>query len=326
MQTELLTPSCIIAVNNSVLPPEWAERFAKHKVQLHYLDLTRNSAKNGKFWPARKILKQAIEQYPEAVALVDSTSGNYGVALAIALEEYRKEHPECRLTRIIMAVSKSLPQGKRKLLLDRGIELIEAENSVHAMEVAKEYAEKNGFVYTRQYWNPANSDGWNPVGDFIADTMPEVGVVAWGVGSGGGCSGVMRVLGERFEERSFGLCRVAVVVEDGNAVGGVRGEKQLEPGTLPWWRFVNATRYVNEEKSNRFSSSLWQQEGVFVGPSTGFAAEGACLAVRNLIMLRILNQFRASDGFVHVLVPSLDMCWPYRAEYERMGIILPELG
>ena len=323
MAAEFQSPR-IIAVRNSVLPVEWAERFKKEKVKLYYLDLTRNPAKNGKYWPAREILKQAIEQYPKAEALVDSTSGNFGVALAKALQEYRKGHPECKLTRIIMAVSKSLPEGKRKLLLDCGVELLEAKDSLDAMKVAKMYAKKNGHVYTRQYWNPANSDGWNPVGNFIADELPDVGVVAWGVGSGGGCSGVMRVLGERFEERSFGLCRVAVVVEDGSSVGGVRGEKQLKPGTLPWWRYVSDIRFVDEKHSNRFSSSLWRQKGVYVGPSTGFAAEGACLAVRNLVMLRTLNRFRAKDGFVHVLVPSLDGCWPYRNEYERMGITLPK--
>lgn len=314
----------IVEIDNSVLPPEWAERFAKHKVKLFYLDLTDNPAGNGKFFPACEILKRAVEQYPYAKALGDSTSGNYGVALAKALEQYRKEHPECRLTRIIMAVSKSLPSGKRKLLLDCGIELLDAKDSLDAMKVAKEYAEENGHVYTGQYWNPANSDGWIIVGEFIADIKPDVGIFAQGIGSGGGFSGVGRVLGERFEERGFGLWRTAVVVEDGNSIGGVRGEKQLAPGTLPWWRYADEVRFVDEKHSNRFSSSLWQQKGVYVGQSTGFAGEGACLAVRNLIMLRKLNQFRAPDGFVHVLVPSLDQCWPYREEYERMGIALPK--
>lgn len=313
----------IVEVNNSVLPPEWEVRFEKNKVKLNYLDLTGNPAGNGKFFPALEILKQSVEQYPNAMALVDSTSGNYGVALAKALELYRKEHPECRLTWIVMAVSKSLPSGKRKLLLDCGIKLIDAKDSLDAMKVAKEYAEQNGYVYTGQYWNPANSNGWNPVGNFIADMMPNIGVMASGVGSGGNCSGIMRVLGERFEERGFGLWRTAVVVEDENSIGGVRGEKQLEPGTLPWWRYVDEVRYISEAESNLFCSSLWQQQGVFVGQSTGFAAKGACLAVRNLMMLRKLNLFRAPDGFVHVLVPSLDQCWPYREEYERMGIELP---
>ncbi len=319
-----LEQSCIVAVKNSVLPPEWAERFKKHKVKLYYLDLTRNPAKNGKSYPAKKILEQAIAQHPDAIALVDSTSGNYGVALAKALKQYRKTHPECRLTQIIMAVSKSLPKGKRKLLLDCGIKLLEADDSIHAMKVAKAYAKKKGHVYTGQYWNPANSDGWDPVSDFIVDRMSNLGVAAWGVGSGGGASNVLRKLKERFEERSFGIWRAAVVVEDGNSVGGVRGEKQLKPGTLPWWRFANETRFVSEEDANRFCSYLWRQRGVFVGQSTGFAAEGACLAVRNLIMLRKLNRYRAKDGFVHVLIPSLDLCWPYRAEFRRMGIRLPK--
>lgn len=313
----------IVRIDNSVLPPEWKKRFERYKVKFDFLDLTHNPAGSGKFFPACEILKQSVEQYPYAMALVDSTSGNYGVALAHALKLYRKKHPECRLTWIIMAVSESLPTGKRKLLTDCGIQLLDAKDSLDAMRVAKEHAEKNSHVYTGQYWNPANSDGWNIVGDFIADFMPDVGIFAHGVGSGGGFSGIGRVLGERFEERGFGLWRTAVVVEDSNSIGGVRGEKQLEPGTLPWWRYADEVRYITEAESNLFCSALWQQEDVFVGQSTGFAVKGACLAVRNLIMLRKLNQFRAPDGYVHVLVPSLDQCWPYREEYERMGFKLP---
>src|ERR1035437_9408046 len=129
----------IVEVKDSVLPPEWESRFEKNKVKLNLLDLTGNPAGNGKFFPAWEILKRAVEQYPDAEALDDSTSGNYGVALAYALELYRKEHPECRLTRIIMAVSKSLPSGKRKLLTDCGIELLDAKDSLDAMKVAEEH-------------------------------------------------------------------------------------------------------------------------------------------------------------------------------------------
>jgi hypothetical protein len=36
--------------------------------------------------------------------------------------------------------------------------------------------------------------------------------------------------------------------------------------------------------------------------------------------MRRLDEFRAPDGYVHVLVPSLDKRSPYRSEYEQKGI------
>jgi cysteine synthase len=320
METGLELPR-ITAIDTEVLPPHWARRFEKDRVRLYIAELYDNEAKNGKFYPAHWILSHGVARgdHKGAKVAIDSTSGNYGVALEMARRRAKKLNPKFPIERIAMAVAQSLPKGKRELLTELGIELIDAKDSIDAMRVAKEEAEKHGYWYTKQYWNPDNSAGWRPVAESLADQLANAGLVAWGVGSGGGCSGSMPVFQERFKDRSFGLWRVAVVAEDGEKIGGVRDEAALEPGSLEWrGENIDEVRFVTERQSNLFCSALWRQ-GIHVGPSTGFVAEGACLAMRSLSIMRKLDKYRAADGDVHILVPALDKRTPYRSEFERMG-------
>lgn len=314
----------IVAVSDEVLPPQWARRFDKDRVRLYIATLYDNDAKNGKLYPAYCILGQGIARgdHKGATAAIDSTSGNYGVGLEVARRYYKSQDPAFPIKKVVMVVARSLPKGKRDRLTEAGIELVDAADSIDAMRVAKMVAEERGYWYTKQYWNTDNSDGWRPVAENIADQVPDIGVVAWGVGSGGGCSGVMPVFMERFKDRDFPLWRVAVVVEEGEKIGGVRDESALEPGSLAWrGDNIDEARFVTERQSNLFCSALWRQD-LHVGPSTGFAAEGACLAMRSLSLMHKLDRYRAPDGYVHILVPSLDTRTPYRAEFEKAGIYL----
>lgn len=320
----------IVTTDPEVLPPHPSKFFIKNRVKLHIVLLYENDAENGKLWPAFNILARGIARgdHGDTDAVIDSTSGNYGVALAVAIRECTRLDPVFPIKRVIAVVARSLPQGKRARLQQQGIELIDAEDAIDAMGVAEKIAKDRGYWYTRQYWNTDNSDGYRRVAEHIAAQLPMLGMVAWGVGSGGGCSGVMPVLQQCFKDRRFGLQRIAVVVEDGQKIGGVRDEAALEPGSLEWRAHVDDVRFVGEESSYRFSSALWRQQkssprnACLGGPSTGFVAEGAYLAARRLGIMRNLDEIRAPDGFVHILVPSLDKRTPYRSEYEQKGVYL----
>lgn len=312
----------IVAVSDDVLPSHWASRLKKAEARLYIAKLYENPAKTGKFYPAAAILCNGVERddHQGAKVAIDSTSGGYGVALEVVRRQLKRIDSKFPIERVVMVVTQSLPKGKRERLANLGIELIEAKDSIDAMRVAAQVARERGYWYTNQYGNPDNSAGWRPVAEIIADQLPTIGMVAWGVGSGGGCSGVMPVFRERFKDRSFGLWRVAVVAEDGEKIGGVRDEAALEPGTLEWGgENIDAVRFVTERQSNFFCSAIWRQ-GFHVGPSTGFAAEGACLALRELVAKEEIDRYRAPDGDVHILIPSLDGRDPYRAEFEKMGI------
>lgn len=333
MRTELLVLPRIIPINSEVLPATRANLLIENRAKLHIALLYENAAKNGKLWPAYEILSRGVARgdHKGADTVVDSTSGNYGVALAVALKWLRKQFPDFPIRHVVAVVSRTLPKGKRALLIEHGIKLVDAEDSIDAMRVAKRLAKKYGYWYTQQYWNPDNSLGYHHVAEHIAEEMPMLGMAGWGVGSGGGCSGAMPILWNRFKDRDFGFHRVAVVVETGQKVGGVRDEKALEPGSLEWRApHIDDVRFVKEEDSYRCSAAIWRQRDLtpesacLGGPSTGFVIEGVCYAVRRLVIMRKFDELRAPDGFVHIVVPSLDTRTPYRSEYEDHGIYLPE--
>jgi cysteine synthase len=332
VDTQLPLPR-IITADSEVLPVNWSAFFKKHRIWLRIVLMYENEAENGKVWPALEILLRGIARgdHKGSDTIIDSTSGNYAVALAVILRLCLERNPSFPIKYIVAVVSRSLPQGKRERLLKYGIRLIDADDAVDAMHVAERTAKEFGYWYTRQYWNEDNCNGYRRVAESIAERVPELGMAVWGVGSGGGCAGVMAVLQQYFEGRNMGFERVAVVVEDGQKVGGVRDEAALEPGSLEWRApNIDDVRFVGEDASYFFSSALWRssdaspEEACLGGPSTGFVCEGAALAARRLIIMRKFDQLRASDGYVHVVVPSMDKRTPYRSEYEQKGIYLPK--
>ncbi|MBI2409538.1 pyridoxal-phosphate dependent enzyme [Candidatus Kaiserbacteria bacterium] len=313
----------IVPITPNALPIGWRTFFAKHRIQLHVLVLYENEAENGKYWPAREIIARGLARgdHRDANTVIDSTSGNFGVSLATVVRQENERDPGFPIKNVACVVPISLPQGKRDRLEKHGVRLINAKDSLDAMRVAKCEAQKRGWWLTGQYWNVDNSRGYWRIAGHIAEKLPMLGMAAWGVGSGGGCSGVMPVLDRSFAQRSFKLHRVAVVLEDGHKIGGVRDEAALEPGTLKWRApNIDDVCFVEADPSYKFSAALWR-EGIPVGPSTGFACEGASQAARKLAIMRLLDTIRAPDGFVHILAPALDKRGPYRSEYGDRKIL-----
>lgn len=326
LNAELALPR-IAKINTEFLAEKWIPLAEKNRLALTVVPLYENEAGSGKLWPASKIIEDGIRagKHLTTNTIIDSTSGNFGVALAVELRRIRKLEPGFPITRIVSVIPRTLEKGKRDILLAQGIELEEAVDSLDAQKMARRLAEERGYWYTEQYWNPSNPAGYRRVAEHIAACCPEVGIMACGVGSGGGSSGTNLVLAQCLKDRSFALHRVAVAVLEGETVGGVRGAAALEPGTLPWRPNVDDVRFVGADDSYRFSAALWQQpwNACLGGPSTGFAAEGAMLAAHRLLMMEILDKYRAQDGFVHIVIFSLDMRDPYRAEYKKRGIYFP---
>lgn len=314
----------IVPVHLDVLPPRWAKFAKKQKVQLHLAVLYENEAGTGKLWPATNVLAMGVARgdHKGNRKAGDSTSGGYGVAMATAIKMSHARDAQFPIDGFVAIINNSLPEGKRKALTDLGVELDDkARTAVEAMVRAEELERDGAFWLTRQYWNRDNGDGYQRIAKHIAHSLPLLGLAAWGVGSGGGCSGVMPVLTQEFASRELPLRRIAVVVEDGEKVGGVRDEISLEPGTLDWRSpNIDGVRIVGESASYGFSAALWRQADFRSGPSTGFAAEGAMLAARELAIMRVLDEYRADDGMVHILAPSMDTRDPYEAEYAEKNI------
>ncbi|HVW82636.1 MAG TPA: pyridoxal-phosphate dependent enzyme [Candidatus Paceibacterota bacterium] len=331
----LLPTPRLVEIDIDLLPANWAAFCAKHNIKPHVAVLYENRAETGKLYPASAVAAYGVNdgEHCGSDTAIDSTSGGYALGWAEVIRFYKEREPNFPIKRFIAVVPSSLPKGKRNLLENAGVELVHAPDAVSAMARAKDLAQEEGYWYTNQYGNPNNSRGYRRIALHIAERLPNLGMVAWGVGSGGGCSGVMPVFRHcfRFPGRSHDFSRIAVVVEDCQKVGGVRDEAALEPGTNDWrGNNIDGVRIVGEDASYRISAAIWRQkerrplDACLGGPSTGFAIEGAMLACRERALIRTLDAIRAPDGFVHVLTPSLDNRRPYRKEYEEKGVYLAE--
>lgn len=333
LSSEIAVPK-VVAIPIEVLTPQWKKFCAENKVQPHLVIMYENFAGSGKLWAVDGICKFGLSRGDAAGATVqqDSTSGNFGDAMPKYIKRMLERDPQFPIKHSIAAVSASLPKGKKERMRNGGAEVIEIDgDSIAAINFAQEDAAKHGRWYTNQYKNLDNAKGFLIPAQTIATALPYLAILACGIGSAGTCTGVMTYLTAAFAGRAGRFLRVAVIVENNERVGGVTETDTLWSRNDLWYQLVDETRIVGEDKSYQLSSALWRMgdhtknsDAYPVGPSTGFALEGALLAAKNLSTLHRLDEYRAPDGFAHIAVPSMDMRMPYRKEYEDRGFFIED--
>jgi hypothetical protein len=328
----------IIEVDTSLLPRPWDTFCRVNRIRLFAILGYENPVENMKLWPAGNMIARGIEKgdHIGKTKIIDSSSGNEVRGLEHVRAKVRNAWSAFPIEATVAVIPRSTPEAKAQGLIDDGLEIEYADNSLAAMSLAAELAEKNGWWYMRQYWNEDNSGAYPPIAWHIAKTLPELGVIGAGVGSGGLTSGIMPELPLALESdpiyRRPGqqLLRVGVVVEDNEAVDGVRSEAALEPGSLDWRSPLEDVRFVGAERSLIMSAALWRQsvcsryEPCFGGISTGFQAEGTLLALRRLSIMRRLAPLYDRSECIQAAFFAHDTRKPYRAKYEERGIFLPE--
>ena len=331
LSSEIARPE-VVKVPLEVLTPEWRAFCEREKVQPHIVIMYKNFTGTGKIWAVNGIFGHALTRgdHGNATEQQDSTSGNLGNSAALYVRRSRLRSSAYPITRSYAVVPKSLPEGKKARMRADGAEVIEiAGNSIEAILFAEKDAAEHGRWYSHQYQNIDNASGFLIPAQTIAEALPYLGLMACGIGSAGTCTGIMTYLTAAFEGRAdIAFHRAAVIVENGEHVGGVTSEETLYTRTQPWWEVVDDTRIVGEDRSYKLSSALWrlgddtmESDAYPVGPSTGFALEGALLAARDLSSRHLLDAHRAPDGFAHIAAPAMDMRMRYKLEYEQKGVL-----
>ncbi|MGR3660265.1 MAG: PLP-dependent cysteine synthase family protein [Paracoccaceae bacterium] len=124
--------------------------------------------------------------------VVEATSGNTGIGLAMVCA--RKGYP------LVVTMADSFSVERRKLMRFLGAKVVltpAAEKGTGMVNKARALAEKNGWFQTRQFENEANADyhSKTTAEEILADFGTD-GLDYWvtGLGSGGTCKGVARVL------------------------------------------------------------------------------------------------------------------------------------
>ncbi|MBD2355128.1 cysteine synthase A [Tolypothrix sp. FACHB-123] len=213
---------------------------------------------------------------PGKTTLVEPTSGNTGIALAMvaAAKGYH----------LILAMPDTMSQERRAMLKAYGAQL-ELTPGVEGMRGAIARAEQivaktpNAYML-QQFRNPANPKihALTTAEEIWADTDGQVDILIAGVGTGGTITGVSEVIKQR--KPSF----KAIAVEPINSpvlAGGKPGPHKIQgigPGFVPTiYRpdLVDEIIEVTDEQAISYSRRLAKEEGLLSGISAGAALYAA---------------------------------------------------
>lgn len=232
---------------------------------------------------ARQIILDAIERgdlspnSPTGKRLIDSTSGNTGVAYSLI--------GAILGVPITLVMPANVSVARKNITHAYGTEIIyssELEGSDGAIVLAKRLASEqpDKYYYPDQYANPSN-----PLAHFLS-TGPEIAEMlsdrithfCCGIGTTGTVMGTGRYLKEH-------LPRVQVVaIEPDDSFHGLEGLKHLASSIVPpIWSpegIIDKMLPVGTEEGWDASERLVSEEGIFVGHSAGANVAGACALAR----------------------------------------------
>jgi cysteine synthase A len=228
--------------------------------------------------------------------VIEATSGNTGIGLAMVCAA--KGYP------LVVTMAESFSIERRKLMRFLGAKVIitpAPARGLGMVQKASELAAKNGWFLTRQFTNEANADMHSrTTAQEILNDFEGYRLDYWvtGFGTGGTLKGVARVLAEKRPETKIILCEpdVAPMVSSGveqphNPDGSPSASHpswtphpqqgwspdfipKLAQDAIDTQRVHQVLRIENAEAMRR-SRELAQQEGIFVGISSGATFAGA---------------------------------------------------
>lgn len=209
---------------------------------------------------------------PDTV-LLDATSGNTGVALALVCA--------VRGHRVTLVMPDRVSIERKRIARAFGADLVLSdplEGTDGAIREARRLAAADArYGYLDQYANPANplahELGTGP--EIWAQTDGRVTHFVAGVGTSGTVVGVSRAL------RPKGVRIVAVQPDD--ALHGIEGWKHLATAIRPpIWdeRMADVHTTVNTDEAIAMTRRLAREEGIFTGPSGGGAVAAAVRVAR----------------------------------------------
>lgn len=239
---------------------------------------------------------EASGQLRPGGTIVESTSGNTGIALALA--------GAARGYRVILTMPASMSKERRTLLKAYGAELVLTDpykGMTEAVRTARQIAaDTPGAILARQFEHPANPEihRRTTAEEIWRDTDGRVDYFVAGSGTGGTITGVGRVLKERNPAVKVVLVQPAdsPVLTEGRA-GGHRIQG-IGPNFVP---DVLDREVVDEIIDADFDDAilvardLATREGILAGMSAGAAVSAA---------LQIARRPEASGARIVVIVPD----------------------
>lgn len=238
----------------------------------------------------------------EGDTIVEPTSGNTGVGLAIAAA--------IRGYKVIFTMSEKMSPEKEQVLRSYGAEVFRApadaepDDSRHYINLAKTIADKVGGYYPNQYHNKANTLAhYKTTGPEIwCDTEGKITHYIAPVGTGGTISGTAKYLKEQNPNiKVIGIDPEGSLIShyfyktEGKAKAyKVEGPgEDFMPGALDM-SVIDEIMVVGDKDSFITARDLVKKEGIFAGGSSGLAVFGALKIAKKL----------PKDAVVVVILPD----------------------
>jgi len=242
--------------------------------------------------------------------IVESTSGNTGIALAMV--------GAARGYRVILTMPASMSKERRLLLKAFGAELVltdPTKGMSYAVDEAKRIvAETPGAVWARQFENEANPEihRKTTAEEILRDTDGKVDYFVAGIGTGGTITGVGQVL----KERVPGVKIVAVEPSDSPILTkGHPGPHKIQgigPNFVPAILdrdIIDEVIDVEFDDAIRLARDTATKDGILVGMSSGAAIWAA---------LEIAKRPEAAGKNIVVIIPSFGERYLSTALYENL--------
>lgn len=214
------------------------------------------------------------------MSIIDSTSGNTGVALAL--------YGTARGYRVNLVMPENVSQVRKDMLRAFGAEIVFSdplEGSDGAIRLVRSLVSKepDRYFYTDQYNNASN-----PRAHYLT-TAPEilakVGDRITHFVTGIGTSGTIMGTGRRLKEHRAEIEIVGVEPKD--QFHGLEGLKHIATSIVPGIydaSILDRTIFMETELGWEMSERLAHDEGLLVGHSAGAAAAGALQVARELVV------------------------------------------